>query len=522
MTLPPGITAATKCASSQPLARWAWAAALSWLIGGALFLLLPPSPDQFNHAYLGWRIVEGERLYVDLLDMNWPAIAWGHAVAILVFGKHLWSWHALDWIAFAIASACLADLLRMGYGRREAVVLVILAPWAYLARGYWMAGQHDMSAAQVLVLALWCHARGDFKPRSPWTIASGVALGVAILNKPTMAAALALLALQALWLGRTWGQAIRHTLAVAAAAVATVAAAAGLVMLLGTPWSNLIDAVWTYVVSARTGERVSHAALLRRLNKWPIALALICLPAVLRLATPGQRNAAATSLPILWLTGWVSYFAQASGKAYHLAPVVLTYIAWVAVVVAMALDRRRSLPRRAVPALLAGAFAVGAVHQLVVQFRRLPEALAQRDLAVHLAGFRENQGLTLRESRELAREIARRDDSGCLLAVGDASSVNVLAGLPQPTRFYYFPMLRNAPPALAARWAEQWEADLAKSRCRFVLVADAALPPADRPLPEGDRVTAALKRLLEQYPTSRRIGESQWTLYERGSAAATP
>jgi hypothetical protein len=493
--------------------RWMVALILvSWAVAGGLYLLLPPSPDQFNHAYLGWRMVEGERLYADVQDMNWPAIAGGHALAIWLFGTEIWSWHAFDLIATA---ACLADLLRLGYGRRAAGVLLVSAPWTYVAYGYWVAGQHDMSAAQFLAVALWCHVRGGFKPLSGWAVGSGVAIGLAVLSKPTMALMLVLLPLQGLWLRQEKQRVVGHMVVVAAAAVATVLAVFALLVFKGTPALNLIDAMWHYNAARRLDKVVDYPAMFSVTGWWPLGLAVICAPAIARLASPQGRNLAATSLLLMSVTGVVSYFVQATGNSYHLAPACLAGMAWAAVVVSMALERGRQPGPGWVPALLSVVFLLGIGSRLVFYFGDLPAAVAARDPTLYLAKFRENDGLTLADSWRLGHDIARRDDSGCLLVAGRTSSVNFFARLPQPTRFYFFNVIKAPPQPMAGRWAAQWETDLAHKTCRFALVTDAAWLPTMRPGPEADRVDAALRQLLGKYATQQRVGASQWTLYER-------
>ena len=59
-------------AERRPYALWT-GVALVWIVSGGLYLLSPPSLDQFNQAYLGWRWIRGEVPYRDVIDMNWPA-----------------------------------------------------------------------------------------------------------------------------------------------------------------------------------------------------------------------------------------------------------------------------------------------------------------------------------------------------------------------------------------------------------------------------------------------------------------
>ena len=94
------------------LEYWWLLAICAWLAAGLLYLTLPPSPDQFNHAYMGWRLLAGDRLYVDFIDVNWPGVSGLHALATWVFGAHLWSWRAFDFLMFALSAAFLVDLVR--------------------------------------------------------------------------------------------------------------------------------------------------------------------------------------------------------------------------------------------------------------------------------------------------------------------------------------------------------------------------------------------------------------------------
>jgi hypothetical protein len=510
LIVPPRHDTGTAAAHRRP-----WAAiAAGGLLFAVLYLLMPPSPDQFNHAYLGWRLVQGERLNADVMDMNWPGIAWGHAAAAWLFGTRMWSWHAFDIGAFALALAALADIVGRGYGARAATALLLVGPWVYLASGYWIAGQHDMSAAQCLVIALWCHVRGGFAPRSWWTAGTGAALGLAVLHKPTMGALLPLLPLQGLALREGVVRVGAHAVLVACVAALVVAGGIGLLVWWGTPLANLVDAMWTYNATRRLDKPVDPMAVLRLTGSWPLALLLLSAPALAPLAQRDGRSVATTAPLLLWLTGVVSYAAQAKGNSYHLSPAVLAYMAWGAVVVSAAFGLGDARRPAWITRALAAALVAGVAVRAAASFVDLPRAIAARDFSLHLAHFRENDGLTLADVARLAREIAARDDSGCLLVAGRTSSVNVLAALRQPTRFYYFKTVQSPPPTLAERWTALWEADLARTTCRFVLVSDVSWQPPPTPTEHSQRVVAALRRWVDG-AKSRRIGDSKWVLYER-------
>src|SRR6185503_9365437 len=162
------------------------ALAFVWIAAGALYLACPPGPDQFNHAYLGWRWVQGEVPYRDVIDMNWPGVMGIHALGATLFGTRSWSWHALDFLLFAGSAAFLFDLVRRGFGRPAARLAVLLYPVLYVGLPYDFSGQHDMTGTQFLLGALWFHVRALEERCWKRSLAAGVFLGAAMLNKPTL------------------------------------------------------------------------------------------------------------------------------------------------------------------------------------------------------------------------------------------------------------------------------------------------------------------------------------------------
>lgn len=82
---PPSPVDGLRCArvgSTLALGHWMTLVAVAWFVSGFLYLTLPPSPDQFNHAYMGWRLVEGDIPYRDFFDPNWPGVMGLHALAV--------------------------------------------------------------------------------------------------------------------------------------------------------------------------------------------------------------------------------------------------------------------------------------------------------------------------------------------------------------------------------------------------------------------------------------------------------
>jgi Dolichyl-phosphate-mannose-protein mannosyltransferase len=494
-------------------------AVVSWIVFGALYLTMPPSPDQFNHMYLGWRWLNGDTMYVDVIDMNWPGTLAAHALSVAIFGTHLWSWRAFDLACFALACVCLHDITLQAAGQRAARVFVVLAPATYVANGYWMGGQHDMGAAQCLVVGVWCWLRSETKQRQSYTLAAGAAFGLAMLYKPTVGIVFLLLPAHALWSRWGWQRALAGTLVAGLAALATLLVAVAAVLALGTPLAALVDATYTYNAIRRVNLPTPWNDL-AKLASWKPALTVaLCAPVIKRLWFSPHCTAAGASLAVLVTTGLLSFLAQGGGQHYHLAPAVLAFIPIAAMLVASAWEAwtQRGAPLFARLGLgaLALALLCGIAYRVAVPFQALPQALSSGDYDRHLARFRENDGLTLADVSTFVRHIEATDTSACVLNVGAGSAINVLSQRRQPTRFYYYPVIIHSRPPLpmAQAWIDLWEQDLAKTRCRYVLVATRVWQHEGVAGPE--KASNALRKLLLSYELVGELGTDGMKVYER-------
>ena len=489
------------------------------MVFGALYLAMPPSPDQFNHMYLGWRWLNGDTMYVDVIDMNWPGTLAAHALSVAIFGTHLWSWRAFDLACFTLACVCLHDITLQAAGQRAARVFVALAPAMYVASGYWMAGQHDMGAGQCLVLGLWCWLRSEGRPQDRYTLAAGTMFGLAMLYKPTVGVIFLLLPAHALWSRWGWQRALAGTLVAGLAASATLLLAVAGVLALGTPVTALVDATYTYNAFARLYSTKPWVDVAGIVSWKPVLMLALCTPAIKRLWFSPPCNAAGASLAILFATGLLSFLAQRRGLHYHLAPSVLSFMPITAMLVASAWEAwtqgRAPLLTRLGLGTLAFALLGGTALHVGTVFQALPQALFSGDYNRHLAQFRENDGLTFADVSTFVRHIEATDTSACVLTVGEVSAINVLSLRRQPTRFYYFPVLINSRPPLpmAQAWISLWEQDLAKANCRYVLVAAKVWQPKGHPVPV--QANQALRNLLLQYDPIGELGTNGMTVYER-------
>jgi len=509
-----------RLARHYPLTSWTpeyWHAlgVFTWIFAGSIYLSLPPSPDQFNHAYMGWLTLSGGVPYVDFIDVNWPGVFGLHALATWVFGVHLWTWRALDFLLFACSALFLIDLVRRAGGSVAAQVCAVASPLLYVSAGFWVAGQHDMSAAQFLVVALWFHVRGYETEDWRWQLGMGLMLGIAMLNKPTVGAMLPLMSLQALLLGTPWRRFVEHSAAAMVALTATVVAGFAFVLLLGTTLDDLIEVPYLFSVSTQyiynpNAASLSGVFLITMGRSWAYVF-LASAPAVVWLFRPANRSIASTALPILWLTGLISYFVQSKAFVYHLTPSFLAMIGLLSVSAAVLLNgelfaSKPKLNRIALAGLMLIVVAHGGVR-LTLSYGTLPGAILARDASGLLARFVENDDISIDDAVKFARRVGQGTQSGCLLLVGESSSINYLSRLRQPTGFYYFPVIAKAVPTLpmADKWHARWAADLNAADCHFALVARRV---RDNWLTKPSPMADTLREFLLRYKETGIVGKS--------------
>jgi hypothetical protein len=452
---------------------WTYAISAAWLVSGALYLTLPPTSDQFDHEYIGWRILEGEVPYRDFIDENWPGAFWLHALAVLLFGNRLWAWHLLDFTLFGVGVWFLQDLLRRSVGSEASRAAVILAPLFYVAMPQWFAGQHDVTASHLLLPALWFHVRAYTENRTFLQSGTGIFLGLAALAKPTAALLGPLLVAQALLLGLGWKKVLMHTLLAAGSSVGVVLAGFGVVLAQGSSMQDLKDCLWTSIVNARSVGGSSYLELTRyagliHLAWWHVLTLTAAVGAVLTLR-PERRSLGSTSPITLWISGLASYAVQGRPTAYHLgsclqALLQLDFIAlgilWnVAPGLAGALYRRR----------LAWGFSalllLGMGIKLVRNYGSLIPSAVHGDYSRHLSRFEGAYELPVSSMLILARDCEQRVPPGeSILTLDAVNGINFLSKRRQSSRIVYGAILLKLPPALEAKWTEQWCADLTKRR----------------------------------------------------------
>jgi 4-amino-4-deoxy-L-arabinose transferase-like glycosyltransferase len=393
----------------------------------------------------------------------------------------------------------------------------VASPLLYVTSGFWVAGQHDMSAAQFLVVALWFHVRGYETKKLRWQWGTGLLLGIAMLNKPTVGAMLPLMSLQALLLATPWLRVAAHTAAASVALLAAVAVGFASVLLLGTKLDDLIEVPYLFSVSTQyihdpiAASRSLPGVLLNTLGRSWAHVLVASLPAVVWLFRPANRSIASTALPILWLTGVISYFVQSRALGYHLAPSFLATVGLSCISAAVLwrgeLFVVRSAFNRIALAGLAVFVLVAGGYRFAVFYGALPGAMLARDSSRYLAQFDGNDNISVDDAVKFAARARQGAQSDCLLLIGDGSAINYLSRLRQPTGFYYFPVIAQVAPPLpmAAKWQARWAADLKASDCRFALIGRRVRDEwMARPSPMAD----ALHAFLLDYRETGTVGKT--------------
>lgn len=125
---------------------------------------LPLETDEANYAYIGARLLDGDRLYVDVWDHQPPGVFMLFAAAISLFGDspNVFRWMAA---AFSIASlALLYAILQRISGRAAAILGVILFSVVSSDPGTGGEGLNREIYMNTLVLAAWWFALLAWRP----------------------------------------------------------------------------------------------------------------------------------------------------------------------------------------------------------------------------------------------------------------------------------------------------------------------------------------------------------------------
>lgn len=187
---PPSLATAQRLTLEELVAVAAALAAIA-----AFYLRWPVWEDQGVYDYMAWGALHGKRLYVDLIDMNWPGIVIVHLVARVIGGGASWGLRLVDLGGMlAIAGMTLWLLGRWGVPRTIRVAAVVCYLTNYLAAGYQQTAERESFALPLALAGMlpWLVTASIKKRADVIGFAlAGAAAGMAVWIKPPIAALIA-------------------------------------------------------------------------------------------------------------------------------------------------------------------------------------------------------------------------------------------------------------------------------------------------------------------------------------------
>ena len=290
------------------------------------FLLFPP--DVSRVADIAWlitvseQVLDGQTLYVDLVETNPPASLWLYLPAVWL-ARHL---HVVPEMVVNLQILALAGfslwlgarlLDRAGLLARQhraaigclAVALLVLLP-----NGTFGQREHAGVLLLLPVLAGLCLRLSRQRPARMESLACGIAAGFAICIKPHFAFAYAAAVLAAAAMKRDWRLPVCRENWIVAVVLAVYAAS----IVLFTP--GYLSEIMPLVALDYLPVRMPWARLLREpaLMLWATALLALAMAARGRRLPPPAVLLAAASLG-----GLLGYLAQGKGWPYHAVPMLL-------------------------------------------------------------------------------------------------------------------------------------------------------------------------------------------------------
>jgi hypothetical protein len=496
-----------------------------------LYAQIPPNPDQMELNYAGWRMLHGERPYVDVLSCNWPGSLWMHMGAIAIFGNTLSAWRIADALLMLATVAGVAWFLRSTFDALTAAIFVVFYPVLFYAGG-WLTGQRDFVATHLILLAAAFHWKAWTSGNWRWQIGAGLCVGYAGLIKPPFFLSILVLLAAGLVMGRSRLANRRERISQSISILLTIAVFVVLcgVFLLeeGTPLARFWEIGIQFHLDAYSQAKLPVGARIGNLLTWLAvpwwwltALALISPTRFVRI-----ENRRTTSLVAygeilsFFLLSLGSYVWQGQGLMYQASGIYVCLVLFA--LLSVAAVAREAWAASRVLRLSAGAlslcFLLGIASRLETYYWPPLEFLVGRiDDREFYSRFTAG-GLNVWEALSFARTIraekeTRPESNQTILVWSLANVINNEAGCRNATRFHTPPVLLLAHPPFeaAAEWRREFVADVAQSN-PFACVVES--PPFGDPADESVKFVQRLMR--ERY---RAVAKSQRaTLYLRRDA----
>ncbi|MEM9762967.1 MAG: hypothetical protein AAF968_10700 [Pseudomonadota bacterium] len=480
---------------------------LCWLpvmvVFGALYLTIPPSPDQSQFDWMAFIAIRGQPYYAGSFDMNWPGAMMLHEAGIRLFGVYAWTWRLTDFLLLMGFTAVGAVFFARSNWRLASLLFLFLYPPLYITSGGWMAGQRDIVATGFLLVASLLALPG-WRREGLAMAGAGAAIAVAILIRPTFLsflAGLALVELLPLTLqhARRSGRGTRLLrLGMGFGAVIATVIIAG--VLLGNIDDFYAQSV-QFALSVYAGDppqdwRDTLHLLFLRSWHWIAALALLGAAAWL------WRDRAGFALFLLlgiMATNALSFIVQDKGFAYHLGGLLPVMVLFSAAAFDMLLRVRQQTSGAArlfttAVLLLAALVTLAGTGKKLLSLTDGAEMLIAGDI-----GPSGGYGLSEGERREIVALIRAGSTASDTVAVyGTHYDLPYRAQRPPPYR-YFTPAAELVHPGFAQyeAWLAEIDGGLSERPPAFVIVDRRFIAGApERPTPAmRDRVILA--RLID-------------------------
>lgn len=287
----------------------------------AVLLAIPLNSDSAYNIVAARRLLDGERLYVDVMDFNPPLIFWLMTIPAAVGRAFDWSdgrvvslfVAAAAWASGGLALAILARTAEASRLLRSSVIASFLAALVLLL--VYQVGQREQLAAMLsLPYALLAAraANGQASP-APLSVVCGLLAGLGMAIKPFFAAPwLAMEAVVFALRGRRW--VLRHEVG---AAVLTQSLYAVAVLIVDTAYVTRMVPLAMEWYGAYDADRAALLTEGRFIVLAALGLGAIAVPSWLPRGFAGACVRVFGAGTLGWLA---SYVAQGKGWAYHLLP----------------------------------------------------------------------------------------------------------------------------------------------------------------------------------------------------------
>lgn len=339
----------------------------------ALHLAMPLPSDVSWLLVVNERLLEGERLYVDLLETNPPMAVWLYRLPVLL--ERLTGLRAENWVVLETVVAGLAALTLSAAIARErtpnlpiavaAAVLLLLPVDSFAQREHFVL----FALLPWLALATRRYAGDDAPGWAKLAAGTGIALALAI--KPHFALVVVIGAAAVAWRRRSW-----RPLFAAENWIAVLLLAPYLLAII-LAYPSFLTELMPAVSATYLPLRMDALTLVTQFHALLVILVLLA-------AFAYRRELAGLEVAIAVIAGCLLvYLLQGKGWSYHLLPgTTLAILAFLS----MTLARPPAALRTAVPALFGVIVALPAIGNAVVALAR-PEPL--------LALIRYGEGRTL-------------------------------------------------------------------------------------------------------------------------------